>query len=315
MKPTEKVEMYKKMLKIRLFEEEAVIEIRSGMPGFIHSCVGEEATAVGACSALREDDYITGTHRGHGQCIAKGADLKMMMAELWGKTTGYNKGKGGSMHIASYELGILGANGIVGGGIPIATGAGLSIKVDDLDKVVLCFFGDGASNQGTFHESINIASAFKLPVIYLCVNNLYGVGTYQPKVRAIEDIADRAIGYGIPGEIADGNDIMAVYDATAKAVKRARKGEGPTLLECKTYRWYPHFEGDIDPRPQEEVSSWKEKEPINRFKEALFAENILDEEKDREIINTVKEEVSIAVKFAHESKKPELSEALTDVYK
>lgn len=315
MKPQEKIEMYKKMLQIRLFEEEAVIEIRSGMPGFIHSYAGQEAIAAGACSAIRKDDYITSTHRGHGHCIAKGADLKMMMAELWGKITGYNKGKGGSMHIASYELGILGANGIVGGGIPIATGAGLSIKVDNLDKVVLCFFGDGASNQGTFHESINIASAFKLPVIYICENNLYGVGTYQPGVRAIEDIADRAVGYGIPGEVADGNDITAVYNTTAEAVKRARKGDGPTLLEFKTYRWYPHFEGDIDPRPPEEVSSWKEKEPIKRFREVLFEENILDEEKDMEIINTVKEEVSVAVKFAHESREPELSEALTDVYK
>ncbi len=315
MKPLEKIEMYKKMLKIRFFEEEAVIEIRSGMPGFIHSCVGEEASAVGACSALREDDYITGTHRGHGQCIAKGADLKMMMAELWGKITGYNKGKGGSMHIASYELGILGANGIVGGGIPIATGAGLSIKVDEIDKVVLCFFGDGASNQGTFHESINIASAFKLPVIYICINNLYGVGTYQPSVRAIEDIADRAAGYGIPGKIVDGNDIMAVFNSTAEAVKRARKGRGPTLLECKTYRWYPHFEGDKDPRPPEEVKSWKEGDPVNRFREVLFKENILDEAKNKKIINNIKEEVSMAVKFAHESQEPELSEALIDVYK
>jgi TPP-dependent pyruvate/acetoin dehydrogenase alpha subunit len=315
MKPLEKIEMYKKMLKIRFFEEESVVEIRSGMPGFIHSYAGQEAVAVGACSAIRKDDYITSTHRGHGHCIAKGADLKMMMAELWGKVTGYNKGKGGSMHIASYELGILGANGIVGGGIPIATGAGLSIKVDKLDKVVLCFFGDAAANQGTFHESINIASAFKLPVIYICENNLYGVGTYQPRVRAIEDIADRAAGYGIPGVIADGNDIMAVYNATSEAVKRARKCDGPTLLEFKTYRWYPHFEGDIDPRPPEEVASWKEKEPINRFREVLFSENILDKVKDKEIINTIKEEVSGAVKFAHESPEPELSEALTDVYK
>lgn len=315
MKPLEKIEMYRKMLKIRYFEEESVIEIRSGMPGFIHSYAGQEAVAAGACSAIRKDDYITSTHRGHGHCIAKGADLKMMMAELWGKITGYNKGKGGSMHIASYELGILGANGIVGGGIPIATGAGLSIKVDDLDKVVLCFFGDGASNQGTFHESINIASAFKLPVIYICENNLYGVGTYQPSVRAIEDIADRAVGYGIPGKVADGNDITAVYNTTAEAVKRARKGDGPSLLEFKTYRWYPHFEGDKDTRPPEEVSNWKEKEPINRFKEVLFEEDILDEKKNNEIINTIKEEVSVAVKFAHESREPELSEALTDVYK
>jgi len=175
--------------------------------------------------------------------------------------------------------------------------------------------GDIQGAEAEVHESINIASAFDLPVIYICENNLYGVGTYQPKVRGIEDIADRAAGYGIPGVIADGNDIMAVYNATAEAAQRARKGKGPTLLEFKTYRWYPHFEGDKDPRPPEEVASWKEKEPINRFRKVLFKDNILDVKKNKEIIDTIKEEVRVAVKFAHESKEPELSEALTDVYK
>jgi len=310
-----KIEMYTKMLKIRYFEEEAIKQIRGGMPGFIHSYVGEEAVAVGSCSAIRDDDYITSTHRGHGHLIAKGAELSKMMAELWGKKTGYNKGKGGSMHIADFDLGILGANGIVGGGIPIATGAGLSIKIDGSDKVVLCFFGDGAANQGTFHESINIAAAFKLPVIYICENNLYGVGTYQSSVRAIEDIADRASGYGIEGVIVDGNDVLDVYENVLKAVNKARQGNGPMLIECKTYRWYPHFEGDKDDRDKEEVSKWKAKDPLLRFKNRLLSEGVFDEKESKDIATNVLKEIEDAVKFAHESPEPELSEALTDVYK
>ena len=308
------LEMYKKMLKIRYFEEEAIRQIRSGMPGFIHSYVGEEAVAVGACSAIRQDDYITSTHRGHGHIIAKGAELSKMMAELWGKITGYNKGKGGSMHIAEYGLGILGANGIVGGGIPIATGAGLSIKIDKSDKVVLCFFGDGAANQGTFHESINIASAFKLPVVYICENNLYGVGTYQPNVRNIENIADRAAAYGICGTIVEGNDVEAVYEATGEAVRRARSGQGPSIMECKTYRWHGHFEGDKDERPQEEVTEWKSKDPILKYREKLIKSGILDDIKNQEILSSVELEITEAVKFAIASPLPEVQEALTDVY-
>jgi len=315
MNTQEKIEMYKKMLRIRFFEEEAARQIRSGMPGFIHSYVGEEAVAVGACSAIREDDYITSTHRGHGHLIAKGAQLSKMMAELWGKITGYNKGRGGSMHIAAYELGVLGANGIVGGGIPIATGAGLSVKIDGLDRVVLCFFGDGAVNQGTFHEAINIAAVYKLPVIYICENNLYGVGTYQPSVRSVENIADKASGYGIPGEIVDGNDVLSVYEVTLEAVEnRARKGEGPTLIECKTYRWYTHFEGDKDDRPPKEIAKWKAKDPIKRFRKHLITEGILNDKKDQEIISEIKKEVDDAVKFALESPEPEKEEALLDVY-
>ena len=315
MDKNKQLDMYTKMLKIRFFEEEAVKQIRSGMPGFIHSYVGEEAVAVGACSALNRDDYITSTHRGHGHIIAKGAELSKMMAELWGKKTGYNEGKGGSMHIAAFELGVLGANGIVGGGIPIATGAGLSIKIDQATKVVLCFFGDGAANQGTFHESINIAAAFKLPVVYICENNLYGVGTYQPKVRAIEHIADRAIGYGIKGYKVDGNNVEEVYEVTLKAIELARKGEGPTLLECKTYRWYGHFEGDKDSRPKDEVSEWKAKDPIEQYKKFLYNHRILDDEKNEEIIKSVENEIKYAVKFALESPFPEPEEALKNVYK
>jgi TPP-dependent pyruvate/acetoin dehydrogenase alpha subunit len=310
-----RIEMYTKMLKIRHFEEEAVKQLRAGMPGFIHSYVGQESMAVGVCLALNDDDYITSTHRGHGHIIAKGADLSKMMAELWGKITGYNKGKGGSMHIASYELGILGANGIVGGGIPIATGAGLSVKIDNSDKVVICFFGDGAANQGTFHEAINIAAANKLPVVYVCENNLYGVGTYQPSVRAIENIADRAIGYGIPGKIVDGNDVEEVYKTTHAAAKRARSGHGPTLIEGKTYRWYGHFEGDKDERPIEEIESWKAKDPIARYKKKLLSEGVLSNEEDEKIILAVREEIDRAIKFAHDSKLPEVSDALIDVYK
>jgi TPP-dependent pyruvate/acetoin dehydrogenase alpha subunit len=314
MKKELQIEMYTRMVMIRYFEEEAVKQLRSGMPGFIHSYVGEEAMAVGACSAIRKDDYITSTHRGHGHIIAKGAELSKMMAELWGKITGYNKGKGGSMHIASYDLGILGANGIVGGGIPIATGAGLSIKIDGSDKVVVCFMGDGATNQGTFHESVNIAAANKLPVIYVCENNLYGVGTYQPSVRAIEDIADRAPAYGIPGKIVDGNDVEDVYKAVKSASKRARRGEGPTLIEGKTYRWYGHFEGDKDGRPKDEIKKWKAKDPVARYRKKLLSDGVLNQSKDKEIIQSVEKEVADAVRFAHDSKLPDISEAMTDIY-
>ncbi|MHB1347371.1 MAG: thiamine pyrophosphate-dependent dehydrogenase E1 component subunit alpha [Candidatus Humimicrobiaceae bacterium] len=315
MDKSKQLDMYTKMIKIRYFEEEAARQIRRGMPGFIHSYVGEEAVAVGACSAINSDDYITSTHRGHGHIIAKGAKLDKMMAELWGKKSGYNEGKGGSMHIADFGLGILGANGIVGGGIPIATGAALSIKIDNSSKVVLCFFGDGASNQGTFHESINIASAFKLPVVYICENNLYGVGTYQPSVRGVEHIADRAIGYGIPGEIVDGNSVEDVHDAVLKAATFAREKKGPTLLECKTYRWYGHFEGDIDNRPKEELLSWKEKDPIVLYRKYLLANDVIDTKKDEEIIKMVEEEIEASVKFALDSPSPKKEEALEKVYK
>jgi TPP-dependent pyruvate/acetoin dehydrogenase alpha subunit len=218
------------------------------------------------------------------------------------------------MHIASYDLGILGANGIVGGGIPIATGAGLSIKIDGSDKVVVCFMGDGATNQGTFHESVNIAAANDLPVIYVCENNLYGVGTYQPSVRAIEDIADRAQAYGIPGKIVDGNDVEEVFKATETAIKRARKGKGPTLIEGKTYRWYGHFEGDKDERPKEEIKKWKAKDPITRYRKKLLSDGVLSQEKDKEIVQLVEKEVADAVQFAHDSKLPDTSEAMSDIY-
>lgn len=310
------LELYRRMLRIRYFEEKVAELFAEGLlPGFFHLYLGEEAVAVGACAALNEDDFITSTHRGHGHVIAKGGELDRMMAELFGKKTGYNKGKGGSMHLAHTGLGILGANGIVGAGIPIATGAGLSAKMRRTKQVALAFFGDGASNQGTFHEAINLASAHDLPVVYVCENNLYGVGTRQSKVRKVEHIADRAQGYAIPGVIVDGNNVLAVYQAVSEAVERARRGEGPTLVECKTYRWHTHFEGEPDTyRPSEEVADWKAREPIGRFEQHLVSEGFATEAELAAVRGGVETEVAAAVEFAKHSPEPELEEALADVY-
>jgi pyruvate dehydrogenase E1 component alpha subunit len=310
------VELFRKMLEIRSFEEK-VFELyaQNLVPGTIHLYLGEEAVAVGVCSALRKDDYITSTHRGHGHCIAKGADLKRTMAEILGKKTGYCKGKGGSMHIADFSIGMLGATAVVGAGLPIAIGAGLSAKLRGTDQVVACFFGEGASNQGTFHESINMASTWKLPVIFICENNLYAMGTRQSRVMAIENVADRATAYGIPGVVVDGNDVLAVYEATQRTVERARKGEGPTLVECKTYRHKGHSR--VDPakyRPKEEVEEWLAKDPIKRFKEKLLQTNTLMESDIQQIEREVLAEIEEAVKFAKESPHPAPEEALEDVY-
>ncbi len=310
------LDMYISMVRIRKFEEKVVELFAQGkIPGFVHSYIGEEAVAVGACSALEPTDYITSTHRGHGHLIAKGGDLKYMMAELYGKKTGYCKGKGGSMHIADVDLGILGANGIVGAGLPIATGAALSSYLQRNGRVALCFFSDGASNRGTFHESLNMASIWKLPVVFLCENNMYGISMPQRKGMAVEDIADRAAAYGIPGVVVDGNDVIAVYEAVKEAVTRARAGGGPTLIEAKTARWRGHFEGDPQIyRTPEEIEDWKKKCPIMRFQEKLIKMGILDEAKIREIESMIAREVEEAVRFAEESPYPEPEEALEDVY-
>jgi pyruvate dehydrogenase E1 component alpha subunit len=310
------LEIFRKMLEIRSFEEK-VFELyaQNLVPGTIHLYGGEEAVAVGVCSNLRKDDYITSTHRGHGHCIAKGAETKRVMAEILGKKTGYCKGKGGSMHIADFSVGMLGATAVVGAGIPIAMGAGLSIKLKGTDQVVACFFGDGASNQGTFHEAINMAAIWKLPVIYVCENNLYAMGTRQSTVMLMEKIADRAVAYGIPGIAVDGNDVLAVYEATRKAVERARKGDGPTLIECKTYRHKGHSR--IDPakyRPEEEVDEWLRKDPITRFKERLLQTNVMTEAEVQQIEKDVLTEIEEAVKFAMESPYPAPEEALEDVF-
>jgi pyruvate dehydrogenase E1 component alpha subunit len=315
--PKEKViEMYRKMLEIRLFEEK-VFELygQNLVPGTIHLYAGEEAVAVGVCSNLTKQDYITSTHRGHGHCIAKGADPKRTMAEILGKKTGYCKGKGGSMHIADFSIGMLGATAVVGAGLPIAVGAGLSIKLRKTSQVVACFFGEGASNQGTFHESINMASLWKLPAIFVCENNLYAMGTRQSKAMAIENIADRAAAYGIPGVSVDGNDVLAVYEVAQKAVERARRGEGPTLIECKTYRQKGHSR--VDPakyRPKKEVEEWLTKDPIKRLKQKLLQANISTETEIQHIEKEASAKIEEAVKFAIESPYPEPEEALEDIY-
>lgn len=258
------INMYETMNKIRMFELRLQeLFAASEIPGFVHLYLGEEAVATGACAALTDADMITSTHRGHGHLLAKGGDLKLMMAEIFGRKTGYCKGKGGSMHIADMDLGILGANGIVGGGGPLAAGAALAAKYRKNEDVAMCFFGDGASNQGTIQESLNMASAWKLPLVFVNENNGYGISCPQCNSMAVVDIADRAAAYDMPGVVVDGNDVLAVYEAVSEAVKRARKGEGPSLVECKTYRWRGHFEGDACTyRCDEELKEWKAKDPI-----------------------------------------------------
>ena len=308
--------MYKSMVTIRLFETRVSELFAAGkLPGFIHLYIGEEAVATGVCAHLKNQDYLTSTHRGHGHLIAKGGDLNLMMSELYGKKTGYCKGKGGSMHIADVELGMLGANGIVGGGPPIAAGAGFALKYQGSDGVVACFFGDAASNQGTFHEGLNLASVWKLPVIFICENNLYGISVRQDRHQNISDVADRANAYDIPGVVVDGNDVMAVYEAAGEAIARARAGKGPSLIECKTYRWRGHFEGDPTPyRSKEELESWMKRDPIPRFEASLNEMGVVDAAGMAAIKKEIGDKVDAAVKFSEESSWPALAEILDDVY-
>ncbi len=310
------IEMYKTMLKIRKFEQVAMNTFAEGkIPGFVHLYIGEEAVATGVCANLKDSDYITSTHRGHGHILAKGGDLKFMMAELFGKATGYCKGKGGSMHIADATKGILGANGIVGAGHNIAVGAGLSAQYRGTDQVCVCFFGDASTNQGTFHESLNMASVWKLPVVFVCENNLYGISMSQNRHQAIKDVADRGVAYNVPGIVVDGNDVFAVYEAAKEAIKRAREGKGPTLIECKTYRHRGHFEGDpCVYKPTEEQEEWLAKDPIPRFEKYLVENEILTEEKLKEVQNKVESQIDEAVDFANNSPYPELESVLEDVY-
>jgi pyruvate dehydrogenase E1 component alpha subunit len=309
-------EMYTTMVKIRQFETKVQEFFAAGkIPGFVHLYLGEEAVATGTCASLTGQDYITSTHRGHGHLIAKGGELKLMMAELFGKKTGYCKGKGGSMHIAAVELGILGANGIVGGGGPIANGAALAAKYQGKDGVAVCFFGDGASNQGTTQEALNLASAWKLPVVFVNENNGYGISCPTCKSMAVTDIADRAAAYDMPGVVVDGNDVLAVYEAVSEAVKRARSGDGPSLVECKTYRWRGHFEGDACVyRDESELQSWMEKDPVKIYEEKLLAEGILSADQVEQIQQSVAKELEQAIAFAEESALPEPAEVLEDVY-
>jgi len=310
------LKFYETLLKIRRFEEKAYELLGTTViPGTLHTYMGEEAIAVGVCAHLTEKDFITSTHRGHGHCIAKGASIEKMFAELFAKETGYCKGKGGSMHIADFNIGILGANGVVGGSIPIATGAGLTCKLKyKNERVCVCFFGDGASNNGTFHEGINLAAVWKLPVIFVCENNLYAMGTPIKSVTAIKNIADRAVSYGIPGVIADGNDVMDVYKKAGEAIKRAKNGEGPTLLECKTYRIKGHSRYDpAKYRPPEEAEAWFKRDPIKLFKGRLLEKNIPETE-ILKIEKLIEEEIQRAVDYAMESPFPPVEDALKDVY-
>ena len=313
------LELYATMLTIRHFEDRVVdLYARGLVPGLAHLYLGEEAIAAGVCAGLREEDYITSTHRGHGHVIAKGADLKPMMAELFGKRAGYCKGKGGSMHISDMEIGILGANGIAGGGLPIAVGAGMSAKWRGTDQVTVCFFGDDASNSGTFHESLNLASLYRLSVIFVCENNLYGISVGQDKQRLLRDIALRAANYDMPGVVVDGNDVLEVYHASMKALKRGRAGEGPSLIECKTYRWRGHHEGDPNQgrryRTTEEIESWKKKDPIERLAKKLIADKIITKKKMDALKKRVLREIEEAIAYANESEFPALEEMYEDVY-
>lgn len=305
------------MVLIRRFEEEVERLFMRGMiPGTMHLCIGQEGTAAGACAVLRPEDMITSTHRGHGHCIAKGSDVSKMMAELLGKATGYCLGKGGSMHIADIEAGNLGANGIVAGGHPLACGAALSSKMLSENYVVVCFFGDGASNEGSFHESLNLASIWKLPVIFFCENNQYAMSGSIKEMVNIENIAERAAAYGIPGMTIDGSNVTQVMDVTNEAVERARSGLGPTLIEAKTYRWKGHSKTDARKyRTREEEQDWIDnRDPIRLFREYLFSQQLLTEETYERLLQNVNEQVQAAVKFAQESPLPSLDLLESDVY-
>ncbi len=304
------------MWKTRRFEE-AVDDLfaRGLMHGTMHLSIGQEASATGACMALRDDDAITSTHRGHGHCIGKGADLVRMMAELLAKETGYCRGRGGSMHIADVETGNLGANGIVAGGIPIAAGAALAFQLRGEDRVVACFFGDGATNEGAFHEAANLAAIWKLPVIFICENNKYGMSFSTEKALAIEHIAQRAAGYGFPGVTVDGNAVGEVYDAVADAVARARRGEGPTLVEAVTYRWKGHSKSDKNLyRSKDEIAQWRSKDPIGRFEHDVEQRGLLTADEIAQVRSEALEAVRSAVLEANSAPDADPADLLDAVF-
>lgn len=311
------VESYRKMVLIRKFEMCASkLFAQNKLPGFLHLYVGEEAVATGVCSALEVTDYITSTHRGHGHLIAKGGDVKKMMAELFAKETGYCKGKGGSMHISDRDKGILGANGIVGAGIPIATGAAFASKYKGDGGVAVSFFGDGAANRGTFHEALNMAAAFKLPAVFVCENNLFAISVCARYHMAISDISDRAAAYGMPGYSIDGNDVELVYETTKAAVERARRGEGPTLIECKTWRHRGHYEGDPDDyRTAEEKAEWMQKDPIERLAKRLIEEGICTQAELDAIASDADKLLAEAIDEAEAAPVPSVSALMADIYK
>ena len=313
--------LLERMMTIRMFEDTiGKLFYKGQIPGFIHLSIGQEGTSVGSCAALRDTDYIGTTHRGHGHIIAKGVDLNRMMAELFGRLDGFNRGKGGSMHVFDKSKGVLGANGIVGGGIPIVTGGALSAKLEGKDRVAMCFFGDGASNEGTFHEALNLAAVWKLPAVYVCENNQYGEFTPLKDATAVAKISQRAAAYDIPGVTVDGNDVEVVYQAASDAVARARRGEGPTLLECMTYRWHGHFHGEEallgsrKYRESEEIERWKKLCPIAQYKAKLEREKVLTAEQIAALERAATDKVNAAVEFAQKSPMPKGEDALEDLF-
>jgi len=311
-----RIEMLKKMFQIRHFELQTEQFIIRGMiHGTCHLYIGEEASAVGAIYATKKDDYITSNHRGHGHCIAKGADLNLMMAELLGKSTGYCRGRGGSMHIADVDSGNLGANGIVGGSIGIATGAGLTARMKNNKKIVLCFFGDGAANEGIFHESINMASIWKLPVIYLCENNIYGMSTPMKEAFNINRISDRKMAYGIDGLTIDGNNLVEVYNTVSHFQRECRRGKGPVLIEVLTYRWKGHSKSDAQVyRSKDEVSEWVKRDPIKLYSRELLEKKIITRKEIEEIENMARDDIKKAAEFAKDSPFPDPGTIEEDVY-
>ncbi|HZD05013.1 MAG TPA: thiamine pyrophosphate-dependent dehydrogenase E1 component subunit alpha, partial [Longimicrobiales bacterium] len=311
--------LYEQMLTIRRFEEKAIELFEKGLiRGNVHPCIGQEAVSVGVCASLRRDDYMTSTHRGHGNCLAKGADPRLMMAELLGRKTGYCKGKGGSMHIADFEGGNLGANGIVGGGFPIATGAGIGIQNRGTDQVVVCFFGDGAANQGTFHESLNLAALWRLPVLYVCENNQYALSTPLRESVGSPELSERGRAYGIPGVRVDGNDLLEVHAKAGEAIRRARAGEGPTLLDCVTYRFFGHFTGDkghgITYRSKDEMEAWRARCPIARLRRRLLDAGLAPEDHLNGIEARAEGTIAAAAQYGLDSPWPSPEEALEDVF-
>ena len=309
--------MLERMMLIREFEERLKQLVDAGVPvGAVHLYAGQEAVAVGTCAALREDDWIASTHRGHGHCIAKGVDVRPMMAEIYGKVTGTNRGKGGSMHITDVTKGILGVNPIVGAGATHAIGAGLSAKIRKTDQVCAAFFGEGAAGIGSLHEAMNMAAIWSLPVLFVCENNGYAQATPVEYAVAIKDIADRAAAYGMPGEVVDGQDVMAVYDSAERAVQRARLGDGPTLIECKTYRYYGHHQGDnpLRYRTAEEEKNARDRDCIERFRRDALSRALLTDEDIVQIEGRVKSSIDEAVTFAEDSPTPDVAELYRHVY-
>ena len=312
--------MLRRMMLIRRFDETVKDLVQSAeLVGMAHCYIGEEAVAVGACTALRDEDYITGNHRSHGHPISKGGDVRRAMAELLGKATGYCKGKGGSMHLADFEIGILGESGIVASALPVAVGAALGSKMQNNDRVVISFFGDGASNQGACHEAMNMASIWKLPVIFLCENNQYAVTTSFRDTVAVENISDRAVAYNMPGVLVDGQDVMAMHEATVVAIQRARAGEGPSLIEAQTYRYEDHSEGLNrilrEPyRTDEEVEQWKERDPISLHSTWLKEQGVATEEEIDSVWSEVSQAIDDALEFARNSPYPDADDLFTDMY-